>query len=337
VDPGWSLQYLGPYEYVDRTPGYLRLRFVAGTVALTALLALVLLRWGGSQDAVRSDQLASPELSVPAAAEAGDGEAAAPQNCPPATGGANLEAAKTLRLFLAATSGQRFEGLQLEPEVEAQLGEAGAPAPLLRATRIRGFSTEGTNVSSCVRAWWFDGEQLRSSIDLVTVSPGVKGWKVSGWVRGEPMPTDQLTAVQLAYFNASKRCDSPDRFASVEVPGAGPDEQLVAALEELLSGSAGRATGAVSVVPADVQVVDARVEGLKATVELTGTIEKLTRCQSSAAFDQIVSTASAVVLTNAPPTAPTTTTARSRTRTPELPAVQVEVLVDGKVVTTLKP
>ena len=337
VDPGWSLQYLGPYEYVDRTPAYLRLRFVAGTVALTVLLALVMLRWGGSPDAVRSDELASPELSVPAAAEAGDGAAAAPENCPPAAGGTNLEATKTLRLFLAATSGQRFEGLQLDPEVEAQLGEAGASAPLLRATRIRGFSTVGTNVSSCVRAWWFDGEELRSSIDLVTVTPGVKGWKVSRWVRGEPMPADQLTAVQLAFFNSSKRCDAPDRFASVEVPGSTPDEQLVAALEELLSGSAGRATGAVSVVPSDVQVVDARIEGLEATVELTGTAEKLTRCQSSASFDQVVSTASAVVLANAPPAAPTTTTARSRNRASELPAVQVEVLVDGQVVTTLKP
>jgi hypothetical protein len=90
------------------------------------------------------------------------------------------------------------------------------------------------------------------------------------------------------------------------------------------------------VVPADVQVVDARIEGLEATVELTGTSEKLTRCQSSASYAQIVSTASAVVLANAPPAAPTTTT-RSRNRAPELPSVQVEVRVDGQVVTTLKP
>jgi hypothetical protein len=142
--------------------------------------------------------------------------------------------------------------------------------------------------------------------------------------------------VQLAFFNSAKRCDAPDRFASVEVPGGTPDEQLLAAVEELLSGAPGRATGAASVVPADVQVVDARIEGLEATVELTGTSEKLTRCQSSASYAQIVSTASAVVLANAPPAAPTTTT-RSRNRAPELPSVQVEVRVDGQVVTTLKP
>jgi hypothetical protein len=336
VDPGWSLQYLGPYEYVDRTPTYLRLRFVIGTVVLAAALAAVLLRWGSPEDRIGSEDVAAPDMSVPAAAEA-DGAAATAQSCPSAAGGSNLEAAKTIRLFLAATAGQRFEGLQMDPEVEAQLGGAGTAAPLLRATRIGGFSTAEGTVSSCMRAWWFDGEQLRSSIDLVSVSPGLDGWKVSGWARGQPMPSDELAAVQLAFFNNPKRCDEPDRFASVEVPGGTPDEQLASAMDELLSGAAGRATGAASVVPADVQVVDARVEGLKATVELTGTSEKLTRCQSSASYDQIVSTASAVVLANVPPSPTPTTTARSRKGAPQGPTVEVEVLVDGQVVSTLKP
>jgi hypothetical protein len=337
VDSEWSLQYLGPYEYVDKPPTYMRPRFVIGTIALTLVLAFVMVRLGHPRDVLVSDDVVSPQPSAPAAGDSAEDGALTAETCPAPAGGVNLDAAKTIRMFVAATSGERFEGLQLDPEVEAQLGEPGTPAPLLRATRIQGFSTAGSAVSSCIRSWWFDDEQMRSSIDTVTVVPASKGWKVSEWRRGRPLAAEELSATQLAFYTGAKSCSKPDRFASVELPGATPDEQLEAALEELFSGTAGRATGAASMVPADVQVTGARVEGLKATVELTGTTEKMTRCQSGAAFDQIVSTASAVVLANLPPAEPTTTTARSRNRGSSTPGVEVEVLVDGQVATTLKP
>ncbi len=350
--PGWSVPG-GPGGPPDRgewvqlescwwaddepTPPYLRPRFVGGMVLLAALLALLMVRWGSSGNLGEAGLIDSAQ---PNGAESGDAAVAAvasPESCPAAAGGANLEAAKTIRLFLAATSGERFDGLLMDPEVEAQLGGPGDPAPLLRATRIRGFTVSDGNVSSCVHSWWFDGEGLQSSTDVVTVAPGAKGWTVTGWVRGEPLPQEPTAATQIAYYNGTRSCDDPDRFANVAVPGTTPDEHLTGAIEELLSGTAGRAAGAASQVPADVQLVAARTEGLSATVELTGTAEKLTRCQSSAAYDQIMQTAKAVVLATAPPPEPTTTTRSSKSKAPAEPEVQVEVMVDGQVVTTLRP
>lgn len=326
--------------YVEETPAYLRPRFVLGMVVLTALLALVMVRLGDSGTSTTNQLVALPgaERAGSDEDETTDDDVPTREDCPPPAGNVNREAADTVRAFLAALSGSRMSGLVIDPDVERQMGEPGEPAPLVRATRIGGFSTAGGKVSSCVRSWWLDGAGMHSSIDVVTVAPGAKGWRVSFWARGAELTGGQLTtSVPLAFLSSTRRCDDPDRFGSVAVPGDDAEQRVLAALEELMSGPAGRVGSAASQVPADVQVTAVEVEGLAATVELTGTSAKLSRCQSSAAFSQIVETVRAAVPAGAPVPPPDTTASRSRGGTAPSPSVLVVVKVDGQVVDTLKP
>lgn len=147
-------------------------------------------------------------------------------------------------------------------------------------------------------------------------------WEVSRWLRGVPQAVPTTRAATIAFYDNARSCGDPDRLASVPVQDGEPAARLELALEELISGTTGRASTASSQVPSDLQVLRTEVGGARAVVELTPTEEDLTRCQGTAAYDQVRETAAAIVAE----------------ASPELTAagVDVEVIVDGQQVSSLR-
>jgi hypothetical protein len=164
----------------------------------------------------------------------------------------------------------------------------------------------------------------RSTSTTTTTRPrsGRTRWEVSRWLRGVPQAVPTTRAATVAFYDTPGSCGDPDRLASVPVRDGEPPARLELALEELISGTTGRAATASSQVPSDVQVLRAEVTGSRAVVELTPTGEDLTRCQGTAAYDQVRDTAAAIVAE----------------RSPEVSAagVDVEVLVEGREVSSLR-
>lgn len=343
-----------PPEHPDgeQTPAYLRPRFVIGVVVLCLLLGFVMYRLGSSGGIdLESEQSASnPVVDV-------EDEAAPPStdpaDCPPPGEPVELEAAELLRVFQAAVADPEIGAPPASDEVEAQL-EAAAPSPVLsRMTRIRGFVGGTGSWSTCVLSYWMGSEGPMRSLDVVTLavvsgsddsssddgnsdgsdsdsdedSDGEQGddgderWEVTRWLRGEPVPTPRTRAVPVMYFNGSG-CSNPNREVSVTIPDGSAEDRIRGALEELASGSVGRSPTATTLVPADVQVEEVSVQGNRARIVLTPTLESLSGCEGRGAYAQVSETAEAVLADAVDPAGD--------------PDVDVEIVIDGESVDTLR-
>ena len=165
----------------------------------------------------------------------------------------------------------------------------------------------------------------RRSTSTTTTSRPRSGrirWEVSRWLRGVPQAVPTTRAATIAFYDNSRSCGDPDRSASVSVQDGEPAARLELALEELISGTTGRASTASSHVPGDLQVLRAEVAGSTAVVELTPTEEDLTRCEGTAAYDQVRDTAAAIVAESSPGISAA--------------GADVEVIVEGEQVVSLR-
>ncbi|MEZ5267092.1 MAG: GerMN domain-containing protein [Microthrixaceae bacterium] len=327
----------------DSTPTYLRPRFVAGVVLLAILAGYVMFRLGstGSVDLSAETGSASPVVDVQDEAAPPSTD---PDDCPQPDERVELDAAELLRVFEAAVADPAVGDIPATAEVQAQL-DANAPSPpLSRMTRIRGFAGGAGSWSTCVLSYWMGSDGPMRSLDVVTVevvsgtdrsdtpsstSRSRRGsdtpsdrWEVTRWLRGEPVRAPRGRAVPVAFFNGSG-CSNPDREVSVPVPDGAPGDRVVSALEELISGPVGRSPTASTLVPSDLQVLEASVEGPRATVVLTRTSDSgLSRCEGTGALAQVVETTEAVL---------------AETVDPDGGAdLDVEVIIDGEPVDTLR-
>jgi len=326
-----------PTVWVEPTPAYLKPRFIAGVVTLALAVWLVMISWGNIGGSAPTESAGRALVPV-AVARTGETTGTV-EDCPASGSAVNLDAAKAIRLFLAAASGQNLAGLQVSDEVKAQLTASTPAAAASRMTRTRGFSTDSGTVSSCVETYWVDSNGIEMSTDVVVVAPAAKGWQVKQWIRGESSPVGPAESAPMPFFNGNGACGNPDRTASLQLPAGAPGDRLRHAVEEMASGSAGRALGAATPIPADVQVLSASVDGLTARVELSPTAEKLTDCAGRAAVNQITAAATTIALQSLPPDQTTTTLASkgSKSRQAAPPPVKVEVVVNGAAVTSLRP
>lgn len=340
---------------VEPTPWYLRARFVIGMVLLAAVLGFVTTRVGPARSVKSSDRAADERRAVDV--DAGTTPRSTdPDDCPRPGSAAPLGAAELLTVFMAAVADPAVGQVPASPEVQRQI-EATAPSPTLtRMTRVRGFAGQAGTWSTCVLSYWMGPQGPMQSLDVVTVTsvagawrgevatdddqdddqdddseptrsdkPG-EHWEVTRWLRGEPRPTKRSRVAPLGFFNGSG-CSRPDRQVSVAIPEGPPDSRLRSALEELISGSVGRSPTASSSVPLDMQVLEATVKGTLVRVELTRTAsDTMTRCEGTAAYDQVVETATAIAQESLMPDGEG-----------ELPEVHVDVVVDGRSVDTLRP
>ncbi|MFV0317571.1 MAG: hypothetical protein ACK5O2_11515 [Microthrixaceae bacterium] len=351
----------------DETPTYLRARFVAGVVVLSLLLGFVMYRLGssGAVDVDASGRSAGPVAEVEDEAIPSSTD---PADCPAAGEPVELEAAQLIRVFEAAAADTSVGGVPATAEVTRQL-EVSAPSPALsRMTRIRGFVGTSGSWSSCVFSYWNGPEGPMQSLDVVTValvpasersdrngsdsgggsrsttsssfatttttarsgssrpsgtsrSTSRDRWEVTRWFRGQPAPVAHSVVVPVMYFNGSG-CGTPDRVVSVSVPDGTLPERITGALDELMSGAVGRSPSASTLVPADVSVIGVSVDGSRARIELTPTREsELSRCEGQGALAQVVKTAEGVI---------------SDALGPDVDP-EVEVVVEGRTVSTLRP
>lgn len=337
----------GPTE--EPRPTYMRLWFVGTVVGLAVFLGLLLRGWGTSGD-VELDQQGEVVAPAPkvAAESPATPEPGKREDCPGPGAPVELPAAELVRLFMAAATGGGFGSLPATEDVTAQL-EATAPSPpVTRMTRARGFVGESGQWSTCVLSTWIGPDGPTESLDVVTVqlvdpnadeddsaddeaddedrttttsrrSSGRQRWEVTRWLRGTPQPVPRTRAAAVAFYDTDRSCGDPDRPASVAVADGEPAARAVLALEELISGTPGRASTGSSRVPSDIQVLGAEVAGGRARVELTPTTDDLTRCRGTGAYDQVVQTLAGVAAESAGDA-----------------DVEVEVVIEGDEVSTLR-
>lgn len=344
--------------YGEPTPSYLRARFVISVVALAAVLALLVTRVGPARAAQSSGRAADERPAVDVGAGTTP-RSTNPDDCPKPGTSAPIDAAELLTVFMAAVADPAVGQLPASAEVQRQV-EATAPSPpLTRMTRVRGFAGQAGTWSTCVVSYWMGARGPMQSLDVVTVT-AVRGagsgevgssddrdddsgdsnddsersrtdelgehWEVSRWLRGEPRPTERSRVAALSFFNGSG-CSRPDRQVSVAIPEGSPQSRLRSALEELISGSVGRSPTVSSSVPLDIQVLDASVDGTSVRVVLTKTYDdSMNRCEGTAAYEQVVETATAIAAESLIPDGEG-----------DLPEVHVDVVVDGRSVDTLRP
>lgn len=337
----------------ESTPGYLRARFVIGVVVLAVLLGFVMTRVGS----VRSVQDSGGLVDERPAVDVGAGttpRSTDPDDCPEPGARVSLDAAELLAVFMAAVADPSVGQLPATKEVQGQIDATAPSPPLTRMTRVRGFAGQSGTWSTCVMSYWMGARGPMQSLDVVTVAV-VRGedrsdagsgedrndgsgrsrtrsqqlgerWEVTRWLRGEPEPTEGTRVAPLSFFNGSG-CSRPDREVSVAIPQGSPDSRLRTALEELVSGSVGRSPTASSSVPLDIQVLDATVEGSSARVVLTPTAnEDMSRCEGTAAYAQVMGTASAIAAESLTPDS-----------NGDPPEVDVDVIIAGGSVDTLRP
>ncbi len=276
-----------------------------------------------------------------------------------------MDAAQLLAVFEAAVADPSLGTPPASEAVEKQL-EATSPLPTLtRMTRIRGFSGGDGSWATCVMSYWMGPDGPMQSLDVVTLevvdgadrsdaggddgsgasdtgdesgsSSGSNSsrnrsrdladrWEVTKWLRGQPQPVPRTRVAALSFFDGSG-CSKPDRQVSVGINDGSPDERLRSALEELISGPSGRSPNVSSSVPVDLQVVDVTVDGSSVLVTLSPTSDRsLTRCEGTAGYAQVVGTAKAIARESLPPD-----------DGGDPADVDVEVLVEGKTVDTLRP
>lgn len=337
--------------YGEPTPSYLRPRFVVSVVALAALLALLVTRVGPARAAQSAGRAVDERPAVDVGAVTTP-RSTNPDDCPKPGTSAPIGAVELLTVFMAAVADPAVGELPASAEVQRQI-EATAPSPpLTRMTRVRGFAGQAGTWSTCVLSYWMGARGPMQSLDVVTVT-AVRGagsgevgssddrdddsersraeesgehWELSRWLRGEPRPTERSRVASLSFFNGSG-CSRPDRQVSVAIPEGSPQSRLRSALEELISGSVGRSPTVSSSVPLDIQVLDASVDGTSVRVVLTRTSDdSMNRCEGTAAYEQVVETATAIAAESLIPDGEG-----------DMPEVHVDVVVDGRSVDTLRP
>ncbi len=332
----------------EKAPSYLRARFVLGVVALAVLLGFVMARLGDVAPVQRRDRTADERPAMDPGAETSPGSTN-PDDCPEPGVGVPFEAAQLLGMFMAAAADPGIGAIPASQEVRDQIESAAPSPPVSRMTRLRGFAGETGNWSTCVRSYWTGTEGPMQSLDVVTVAlvggseragadgssgrpaaTGGRRWEITRWLRGMPQPVPLTRVVPLSFLDGSG-CSRPDREVSVPVVVGPPGDRLRAALEELVSGPVGRSPTASTSVPVDLQVLEATLEGFAVRIELTRTADDdMSRCEGTTAYDQVVATAEAV----AAETLGAEVVADGGAGTS---GVQVEVLVDGRAVDTLRP
>ena len=323
-------------------PTYAKPWFVAVTVLGCAVLAWVIYLLGSTGSTVdeAAEAVSVPEGDTPAVVD--KLEPARREDCPDPGEPVEYEAAELLQLFAATATGGGFGDLPATGDVQALL-EANDPSPVLnRLTRIGGWTGGPGSWSTCVLSYWLTSDGPMQSIDLVTAAV-VAGsersdidpeeddddpedlpdrWEITSWVRGVAVDPPATRVAAVEFYNSKRACRRPDRPASVPVEGEDPDDRLLHALEELASGTPGRANSATTRVPADLQVVDATVSDGRAVVVLTPTLADLSNCEGTAAFEQVRETAAGVAAETIP---------FGDGREPE-----VEVVIDGAAVDSLR-
>lgn len=346
-DPGAS-------SGAEPSPWYLRARFVIGMVLLAALLVFITTRVGPARSHRSSDRTAEERPAVDVGAGTTP-RSTDPDDCPKPGTPVPLGAAELLTVFMAAVADPAVGQVPASPEVQGQIDATAPSPPLTRMTRVRGFAGQAGTWSTCMLSFWMGPQGPMQSLDVVTVTAvaGTQGieaasnddqddssddsdrarseergehWEVTRWLRGEPRPTRRSRVAPLSFFDGSG-CSRPDRLVSVPIPEGSPDDRLRSALEELISGSVGRSPTVSSSVPLDIQVLDTAVEGTSVRVALTKTAsDSMSRCEGTAAYAQVVDTATAIAAESLTPDAEG-----------ELPEVDVDVVVDGRSVDTLRP
>lgn len=335
----------------DETPAYLRPWFVATVFVGCAALAGIIYWLGNTGNVVLDSEGEAVPAFESGSAEALDvPEPGRRQDCPDPGDRVEYEAAELVQLFEATATGGGFGSLPAATEVQDQL-EATAPAPPVnRMTRIRGWTGETGSWSTCVLASWVGPDGPMQSIDIVTASvvPASERsdvdsqdededdrrsssrsrsnledrWEVTTWLRGVPEQPPPSRAATIEFYNSKRACRRPDRSASIPVPDEDASARLLFAIEELASGTPGRANSAATRLPADTQVLESTVSDGRAKVVLTPTVTDLSRCKGTAAFEQVRDTAGALAQETIP---------FGDDRDPE-----VEVVIEGEVVDTLR-
>lgn len=312
----------------EEPPTYTRPRFVAAVVLGCAVLAAGIWWLGNTGNVVLDEQGEKLPTFEAGSAEAVDvPEPGRREDCPDPRASVEFEAAELVALFGATATGGGFGDLPASAEVQDQL-EARSPSPAVnRVTRIRGWTGGTGSWSTCVLSSWVGPDGPMQSIDIVTASvvPGDERsdavgddeddddrdtarsrddledrWEITAWIRGVPEDPPPSRAATVEFYNSKRACRRPDRPASVPVPDASPNERLVYALEELVSGTPGRANSAATLVPADTQVLEASVGDGRARVVLTPTLDDLSRCEGTGAYEQVRDTAAAMAAETIP-------------------------------------
>ncbi|MEZ5237878.1 MAG: hypothetical protein R2716_02615 [Microthrixaceae bacterium] len=246
-------------------PTYLRGWFVTAVVVVALLLAALTFRVATTDPPADVEAGASADTDVDVEAEATP-QSTNPDDCPEPGMSIPFEAAELLTLLQTAAADPDVGDIPATDEVQDQL-DAAEPSPALTRMTPCGFAGDSSTVSTCVISYWSSATGEMQSLDIVTVAavPGDERsdrdgrdgdlpdrWEVIRWLRGVPQPQARTRAVPLAYFNGNG-CSRPDRMVSVPVPDGNPNERLRSALEELISGTAGRSMTASSSVPADLR------------------------------------------------------------------------------------
>lgn len=360
----------------ETVPTYLRARFVLAVVALAALLGLLMFRLGDVAPVRHQDRTADERPAMDVQAETSP-RSTDPDDCPEPGAAVSFDAVEILAVFMAAVADPDVGEIPAVPEVQDQIDATAPSPPLSRMTRVRGFAGEPGTWSTCVMSYWMGAKGPMQSLDVVTVAvvrgadggdgddgtsgadrggdrSGVRSgdqgdaddeystgsasrgsggrsgsagqrWEITRWLRGVPQPVPLTRVAPLSFFDGSG-CSGPDRVVSVPIASGPPEDRLRAAIEELVSGPAGRSPTVSSSVPLDLQVLDASVEGTVARIELTPTSEEdMSRCEGTAAYEQVVGTAEAIAAETLGPEG----AGRS--------GVQVDVVVEGRSVDTLRP
>ncbi len=323
----------------EPTPTYARPWFVAAVVAGCVAAGFVIWLIGNSGNVnLGSDDGELVQLPTPGVGAGETPEPGRREDCPEPGAAVEYEAAELVQLFGASATGGGFGDLAASQAV-LDLLEERAPSPTVtRMTLIGGWFGENGQWSTCVLSSWIGTNGPMQSIDIVTASV-VSGsdrsdagddeddedlpdrWEVTGWLRGVPESPPPTRAVSIAFFNSKRACRGPDRSASVPVEDGDQSFRLLQALEELGSGTPGRANSATTKVPADMQVIEAAVVDGRARVVLTPTSDELSKCDGTASWGQVHDTAAAIAAEALPEGAD---------------EPEVEIVIDGADVDTLR-
>lgn len=340
----------------ESTPGYLRAPVVIGVVAFALVLGFLMTRVGPTRAERDAERLAEQRPAVDVESETTP-QSTDPDDCPAPGAAVPLDAAELIAVLQAAVADPSVGRLPAAEEVQDQIEATDPSPPLSRMTRVRGFAGQNEVWSSCVMSYWMGPDGPMQSLDVVTVevvdgedrsdaSPSAESdgggsgaggsrsrsqgladrWEVTRWLRGAPQPLARSRVAPLSFFDGSG-CSRPDRAVSVTIAEGSPNERLRAALEELISGPAGRSRTASSSVPLDLQVLEATIEGSAVRIVLTPSAdESITRCEGTAGYAQVVDTARAIA-------AESLGTGEGG----EPPEIDVDVVIDGRSVDTLRP